>query len=198
MSEFTYISYLHSFQGEYVWKRVMDFNVDARNTYEDSNNILLRETVEIKTNQRTAFNTYRSSSAVRKVYLHCESGAIRCSRLPGPAPLIRLLEHPELLLCRVLLLTRSILCSELCLNIHTYIHAYIHTYIHTYIHLAYGSRCRCQQECHYFSPSSKAYRLPTTISALGNHKLVLIVVLVLSNFSEVHDVVDILRTRLSA
>jgi hypothetical protein len=35
------ISYLPSFQGDFVWKCVMDFNVDARNGYEDpSNNFL--------------------------------------------------------------------------------------------------------------------------------------------------------------
>jgi hypothetical protein len=57
MSAFTDISYLHSFQGHYVWKCVMAFNADAHNKYEDPNNNLFRETVERKTNRRTAFNT---------------------------------------------------------------------------------------------------------------------------------------------
>ena len=38
----------------------MDFNADARNKYEDPSNNLFRETVERKTNRRTAFNTVAS------------------------------------------------------------------------------------------------------------------------------------------
>jgi hypothetical protein len=51
------ISYLLSFQRDYVWKCVMDFNVDARNGYEDPSNFFLEKTVKRKTNRRAAFNT---------------------------------------------------------------------------------------------------------------------------------------------
>jgi len=54
---FTYILYLHSFQGDFVWKCVMPFNADASNKYEDPSHNIFRETVERKTNRRTAFNT---------------------------------------------------------------------------------------------------------------------------------------------
>jgi len=54
------MSYLHSFQDDFVPKCVMDFNADARNKYEDPSNNLFRETVERKTNRRTAFNTVAS------------------------------------------------------------------------------------------------------------------------------------------
>jgi len=54
---FTYILYLHSFQGNFVRKCVMLFNADATNKYEDPSHNIFRETVERKTNRRTAFNS---------------------------------------------------------------------------------------------------------------------------------------------
>lgn len=81
----------------------MAFNADARNKYEDPNNNLFIETVERKTNWRTAFNTVTVRQFERCTYTASLERYSARGCLVQPAPLIRLLEYPELLLCMVLM-----------------------------------------------------------------------------------------------